>query len=265
MCGIVAEHGGSDSDELERMLERIAHRGPDDRGHDPRQRELARAPRGCRSSTSRAASSRSRPSTTTRSSSATARSTTTSTCWSASRAATSSRPPTTRSRCTCSTSSAREALHRLNGMFAFVMATEDGRFVAARDPVGIKPLYWAQQRRAAHAVRLGDARLRPRVAAASGAVPARLRLDAGGRAGQVRLRRARGPRAAPRGHRPAGRHARGAGRRRRAPDDGRRARRRVPLRRAGLLAWWRPSRPAGRPARAPCCTPSRSAPRTRPT
>src|SRR3954453_16558936 len=32
MCGIVAEHGGSDPDQLERMLERIAHRGPDDRG-----------------------------------------------------------------------------------------------------------------------------------------------------------------------------------------------------------------------------------------
>jgi asparagine synthase (glutamine-hydrolysing) len=35
-----------------------------------------------------------------------------------------------------------ETLARLNGMFAFVMAAEDGRFVAARDPVGIKPLYW---------------------------------------------------------------------------------------------------------------------------
>src|SRR3954452_22522172 len=32
MCGIVAEHGRSDPAELERMLERIAHRGPDDRG-----------------------------------------------------------------------------------------------------------------------------------------------------------------------------------------------------------------------------------------
>ena len=30
-------------------------------------------------------------------------------------------------------------------MFAFVMATADGQFVAARDPVGIKPLYWAQR------------------------------------------------------------------------------------------------------------------------
>src|SRR5215210_4291713 len=32
MCGIVAEHGCSDPDQLERMLERLAHRGPDDRG-----------------------------------------------------------------------------------------------------------------------------------------------------------------------------------------------------------------------------------------
>jgi asparagine synthase (glutamine-hydrolysing) len=35
------------------------------------------------------------------------------------------------------------ALAELNGMFAFVIAGEDGRFLAARDPVGIKPLYWA--------------------------------------------------------------------------------------------------------------------------
>ncbi|MBV9310227.1 MAG: asparagine synthase B [Solirubrobacterales bacterium] len=35
------------------------------------------------------------------------------------------------------------ALSELNGMFAFAFASEDGRFLAARDPVGIKPLYWA--------------------------------------------------------------------------------------------------------------------------
>ena len=38
-----------------------------------------------------------------------------------------------------------EALAELNGMFAFVAAGRDGRFVAARDAVGIKPLYWAQR------------------------------------------------------------------------------------------------------------------------
>jgi asparagine synthase (glutamine-hydrolysing) len=37
-----------------------------------------------------------------------------------------------------------QALAELNGMFAFVMAGDDGRFIAARDPVGIKPLYWAR-------------------------------------------------------------------------------------------------------------------------
>jgi asparagine synthase (glutamine-hydrolysing) len=30
-------------------------------------------------------------------------------------------------------------------MFAFLVAGEDGSFLAARDPVGIKPLYWAQR------------------------------------------------------------------------------------------------------------------------
>ena len=37
-----------------------------------------------------------------------------------------------------------DALGRLEGMFAFLCAKEDGNFLAARDPVGIKPLYWAQ-------------------------------------------------------------------------------------------------------------------------
>jgi asparagine synthase (glutamine-hydrolysing) len=34
-------------------------------------------------------------------------------------------------------------LAEMNGMFAFCIAGDDGRFIAARDPVGIKPLYWA--------------------------------------------------------------------------------------------------------------------------
>jgi asparagine synthase (glutamine-hydrolysing) len=37
------------------------------------------------------------------------------------------------------------ALDELEGMFAFLIAGEDGRFIAARDPVGIKPLYWARR------------------------------------------------------------------------------------------------------------------------
>jgi asparagine synthase (glutamine-hydrolysing) len=36
------------------------------------------------------------------------------------------------------------ALAELEGMFAFLIAGQDGYFVAARDPVGIKPLYYAQ-------------------------------------------------------------------------------------------------------------------------
>ena len=37
------------------------------------------------------------------------------------------------------------ALGELLGMFAFLIAGRDGTFVAARDPVGIKPLYWARR------------------------------------------------------------------------------------------------------------------------
>jgi asparagine synthase (glutamine-hydrolysing) len=36
-----------------------------------------------------------------------------------------------------------QALDRLEGMWALCAATPDGRFVAARDRLGIKPLYWA--------------------------------------------------------------------------------------------------------------------------
>jgi asparagine synthase (glutamine-hydrolysing) len=37
------------------------------------------------------------------------------------------------------------ALAELEGMFAFLVAADDGRFIAARDAVGIKPLYWARR------------------------------------------------------------------------------------------------------------------------
>ncbi|MGI9094597.1 MAG: asparagine synthase B [Thermoleophilaceae bacterium] len=37
------------------------------------------------------------------------------------------------------------ALGRLEGMYAFLTAGADGSFLAARDPVGIKPLYWARR------------------------------------------------------------------------------------------------------------------------
>ncbi|WP_178946041.1 asparagine synthase (glutamine-hydrolyzing) [Kocuria sp. TGY1127_2] len=41
-------------------------------------------------------------------------------------------------------------LGRLRGMWALCAATEDGRFVAARDAVGIKPLYWARTEMGVH-------------------------------------------------------------------------------------------------------------------
>jgi len=40
-----------------------------------------------------------------------------------------------------------DSLGELEGMFALLAAGADGRFVAARDPVGIKPLYWARSGR----------------------------------------------------------------------------------------------------------------------
>lgn len=38
-----------------------------------------------------------------------------------------------------------KAIADMRGMFAFVAAGDDGTVVAARDPVGIKPLYWARR------------------------------------------------------------------------------------------------------------------------
>lgn len=37
-----------------------------------------------------------------------------------------------------------EGLSQLWGMFAFAFAADDGRFIAARDTIGIAPLYWVQ-------------------------------------------------------------------------------------------------------------------------
>jgi asparagine synthase (glutamine-hydrolysing) len=38
-----------------------------------------------------------------------------------------------------------DALERLWGTFAFVVAGDDGRFAAVRDPLGVAPLYWAKR------------------------------------------------------------------------------------------------------------------------
>jgi asparagine synthase (glutamine-hydrolysing) len=144
MCGIVAEHGCSDPDQLERMLERLAHRGPDDRGAirvngswlGHRRLSIVDVGGGAQPLATRDESAylvgngevynheevRAR----------------------------------LRDSELLTTSDNEVALHlldergpqalsELSGMFAFVMAGRDGRFVAARDPVGIKPLYWARR------------------------------------------------------------------------------------------------------------------------
>src|SRR5215211_3355228 len=141
MCGIVAEYAATDPAELERMLERIAHRGPDDRGTvqvdgswlGHRRLSIVDVEGGAQPLRTAQADAflvgngeiYNHENVRTR----------------------------LEGREILTTSDNEVALHlldeygpealkRLNGMYAFVMATEDGRFVAARDPVGIKPLYW---------------------------------------------------------------------------------------------------------------------------
>src|SRR5215210_7647229 len=144
MCGIVAERGCSDPEALERMLERLAHRGPDERGAvrvdgawlghrrlsivdvGGGRQPLATADESAYLVGNGEVYNHEEV-----------------------RAGLDVRELRT-------TSDNEVALHlldeegpgalaRLNGMFAFVMAGRDGRFVAARDPVGIKPLYWARR------------------------------------------------------------------------------------------------------------------------
>jgi asparagine synthase (glutamine-hydrolysing) len=145
MCGIVAEHGTTDPAELERMLERLAHRGPDDHGSVA----VGRSWLGHRRLSIVDVAGGRQPLVNDGED-----------VWLVGngevynhvevRAALSDTHEFV-------TGSDNEvALHlieergplglaALNGMFAFVMAAADGRFVAARDPVGIKPLYWARR------------------------------------------------------------------------------------------------------------------------
>jgi asparagine synthase (glutamine-hydrolysing) len=60
------------------------------------------------------------------------------------------------------------AVRNLNGMFAIAMATADGGGLVARDPMGVKPLYWISDERTAlfaSELRAFDEDDRPRVAA----------------------------------------------------------------------------------------------------
>jgi asparagine synthase (glutamine-hydrolysing) len=144
MCGIVAEHGASDPAALERMLERIAHRGPDDRGSvqvngswlGHRRLSIVDVEGGAQPLQTAQADA-----------------------FLVGNGEVYNHEHVRRrleGREILTTSDNEVALHlldelgpdslaRLDGMYAFVMATEDGRFVAARDPVGIKPLYWARR------------------------------------------------------------------------------------------------------------------------
>jgi len=143
MCGIVAQHGGGSAAELERMLERLHHRGPDDSGSvaldhgwlghtrlsivdlDGGRQPLETVAGGVylvgNGEVYNHADVRDEAGVEflTRSDNEVA--------------------------LHLIGDEGPAALARLNGMFAFVMAAEDGRFVAARDPVGIKPLYWSRK------------------------------------------------------------------------------------------------------------------------
>jgi len=144
MCGIIGGYGGMDSESASRMLARVVHRGPDDEGHV----EVAGNVLGHRRLSIVDVEGGNQPLVTpegdlylvgngevynheeiretlengdmsTRSDNEVAL------------RLISERGP--------------EALSELLGMFAFLIAGEDGAFVAARDPVGIKPLYWAHR------------------------------------------------------------------------------------------------------------------------
>ena len=147
MCGIVAERGSSDPAALERMLERLTHRGPDDAGSvsvpsgwlGHRRLSIVDVDGG-RQPLVNAAGDRflvgngevyNHAELRERFGAATFR--------------TSSDNEVVLA---LLDEGGPEALGALNGMFAFVAAGEDGSFVAARDPVGIKPLYWTPPGRA---------------------------------------------------------------------------------------------------------------------
>ncbi len=145
MCGIVAEHGSSDHAELERMLERLVHRGPDDCGRV----SVGRSWLGHRRLSIVDVAGGRQPLVNDGDD-----------VWLVGNGEVYNHAEVRaglRGEHEFVTDSDNEvALHlieergpaglaELNGMFAFVMAAADGRFVAARDAVGIKPLYWARR------------------------------------------------------------------------------------------------------------------------
>jgi asparagine synthase (glutamine-hydrolysing) len=144
MCGIVGDYGGIDPEVAARMLERVAHRGPDDEGSV----EVAGNWLGHRRLSIVDVEGGKQPLRTedgdlyligngeiynheeVREGLSDARFRTTSDNEVALHLLAARGP---------------EAIGELRGMFAFIAAGKDGRYVAARDPVGIKPLYWSRR------------------------------------------------------------------------------------------------------------------------
>ena len=145
MCGIVAQYGRMDLEVAQRMLERLAHRGPDDKGctqvgdHWLGQQRLAivdveggRQPLVARGETGffyLVGNGEIYNHEDLKESLSDKRLRTESDNEVALRLIVERGP---------------EALSECLGMYAFLVAGEDGSFIAARDPVGIKPLYWAR-------------------------------------------------------------------------------------------------------------------------
>jgi asparagine synthase (glutamine-hydrolysing) len=145
MCGIVAEHGTTNPEQLERMLERLVHRGPDDYGSV----RVGRSWLGHRRLSIVDVAGGRQPLVNDGED-----------VWLVGNGEVYNhaevRAGLHGEHDFVTDSDNEVALHlleergprglaELNGMFAFVMAAADGRFVAARDAVGIKPLYWARR------------------------------------------------------------------------------------------------------------------------
>jgi asparagine synthase (glutamine-hydrolysing) len=144
MCGIIGGYGGMDPETASRMLERVVHRGPDDEGH----KEISGNVLGHRRLSIVDVDGGRQPLVTPDGN-----------LYLVGngevynheeiRATLENGEMSTRSDNEVALRLISErgpgALSELLGMFAFLIAGEDGSFIAARDPVGIKPLYWARQ------------------------------------------------------------------------------------------------------------------------
>lgn len=143
MCGIAAQYGATDPESGRRMLERLVHRGPDDQG----EAELDGAWLGHRRLSIVDVAGGHQP---LRGSAEALRFVGNGEIYNHS--ALRSRLGDDHFRTSSDNEVALhmveregpEGLAELNGMFAFAMASGEGDFLAARDPVGIKPLYWAR-------------------------------------------------------------------------------------------------------------------------